>query len=108
MAQWYNFGTSLEYMLHDRLVCGINNEVIQQRLTFAKAWELALSHETATKNAQEIQNSGPRSPPVPDETQVHKLSPPVTDKTQVHKLTSGRCSGRQLVNLGLVVPDISL
>ena len=97
LAQWCIFGSSLEDMLRDRLVCGINNEAIQRRLlsetslTFAKAWELAQSHETAAKNAQETKNSVPRGPPVPDETQVHKLSPPVTDETQVHKLTSGSC-----------------
>ena len=61
-AQWCNFGQSLENMLRDRLVVGIDNEAIQRRLlsettlTFKKALELAQSLEAAVKNTKEIQN----------------------------------------------------
>ena len=63
IAQWCNFGESLENMLRDRLVVGIDNEAIQCRLlsestlTFKKALELAQSLEAAAKNMKEIQNS---------------------------------------------------
>ena len=62
LAQWCNFGESLENMLRDRLVVGIDNEAIQRRLlsettlTFTKALELAQNLEAAAKNAKEIQN----------------------------------------------------
>ena len=48
-------------MLRDRLVCGIRDKRIQQRLlaepelTFQKARELALAAETATRNSQDLQ-----------------------------------------------------
>ena len=63
LAQWCNFGQSLENMLRDRLVVGIDNEAIQRRLlsetaqTFKKALELAQSIEVAAKNTKEIQNA---------------------------------------------------
>ena len=47
LAEFCNFGTSLEEMLRDRIVCGINNSKIQRRLpaentlTIGKALELA-------------------------------------------------------------------
>ena len=62
LAQWCNFGDSLENMLRDRLVVGIDNEAIKRRLlsettsTFKKALELAQGLEAAAKNAREIQN----------------------------------------------------
>ena len=60
IAQWCNFGESLENMLRDRLVVGIDNEAIQRRilsestLTFKKALELAQSLEAAARNTKEI------------------------------------------------------
>ena len=61
LAQWCNFGQSLENMLRDCLV-GIHNEAIQcwllseTTLTFKKALELAQSLEAVIKNMKEIQN----------------------------------------------------
>ena len=59
-----NYGDTLNAMLRDRLVVGINNDRIQRRLLaeqqldFAKALYIATSMETAAKNAQDIQASG--------------------------------------------------
>ena len=56
-----NFGPSLQQMLRDRLVCGIEDPKIQRRLlaepdlTFDKAFELALASESADKNAKDLQ-----------------------------------------------------
>ena len=56
LEQFCNHGDSLETMLRDRLVCGINDESIQRRLlaestlTFKKAFELAQGMETASKD----------------------------------------------------------
>ena len=62
LAQFCNYGDSLQTMLRDRLVCGINDESIQRRLlaetalTFKKALELAQGMETVAKNVREMQN----------------------------------------------------
>ena len=50
----------LSDMLRDRLVVGIMNDRIQRRLlaekelTFKRAYELAIAHETAEKNTTEL------------------------------------------------------
>ena len=60
LSEYCNFGTTLEDMLWDRLVCGINNDVIQRRLLsesklkYAKAVELATTLETAAKDVKEL------------------------------------------------------
>ena len=62
LAQWCNFGDSLENMLKDRLAIWIDNKAIQHQLlsettlTFKKALKLAQGLEAAAKNAREIQN----------------------------------------------------
>ena len=56
----HDFQNTLEEMLRDRLVCGINDEQIQRRLLaessldFKKAMKLATSMETAAKNARDL------------------------------------------------------
>ena len=63
LAQTCNFGDTLEVMLRDRLVCGMDEDFIQRRLlaepnlTYKKALELALGLETAAKNARELQTT---------------------------------------------------
>ena len=68
LARFCNFGDSLDAMIRDRLVCGINDEQIQKRLlsegdklTLAKAMTFAQAIETATKDAQLMQ---PQSAPI--------------------------------------------
>ena len=71
-------------MIRDRLVCGINDEKIQQRLllepklTLTKATQLAQASELAKQDAAEI-NKAPRDP-----AQVSGVA--VTNKP-VHKLS---------------------
>ena len=54
IAEYCNFGATLELMLRDRLVCGINNEMTQHlllaetTLTYKKTLEIATSQETAS------------------------------------------------------------
>lgn len=56
LAQHCNYGASLDNMLRDRLVCGINDDSIQKRLlaepnlTYKRAVELARGLETADRN----------------------------------------------------------
>ncbi|XP_061156017.1 uncharacterized protein K02A2.6-like [Syngnathus typhle] len=62
LAQDCNYGNTLEQKLRDRIVCGINDDRIQRRLlaeadlTCEKALSIAVAAETATKNAQDLQN----------------------------------------------------
>ena len=63
LAQTCQFGMTLETMIRDRLVCRVNNDLIQRRLLsetsldLKKALELALGLETAAKNVCELQGT---------------------------------------------------
>lgn len=65
LSEHCNFGDTLNDMLRDRLVCGINNQQVQRRLlsepdlTFAKALELAQAAEAAERNARELESTVP-------------------------------------------------
>ena len=60
LSEYCNFGASLDGMIRDRLVCGVNEAAIQKRLlaepalTYGKAVELALSAETAAQSVREL------------------------------------------------------
>ena len=60
LTEFCNFGDSLELMIRDRLVCGINDAAIQTRLladtelTYDKAVSIALNAETATQSVREL------------------------------------------------------
>ena len=95
MSKFCNFGATLEDMLRDRLVCGINEEHIQKRLlskpnlTLQRAVELSESLETAAKNAQELQSAKPSQETVlPGE--VHTVGPPKRPAERP-ELTCYRC-----------------
>ncbi len=57
LAEHCSYGASLNGMLRDRIVCGINHDKIQQRLlaekdlSYAKALELANSIEAGEKGS---------------------------------------------------------
>ncbi|KAK3092066.1 hypothetical protein FSP39_024867 [Pinctada imbricata] len=63
LSEHCNYAATLEAMLRDRLVVGINDDKIQRRLLaeknldFAKALEIATAMETAADNAKDIQAS---------------------------------------------------
>ena len=73
LTEFCNFGASLEEMIRDRLVCGINDSSLQKWLlaepvlTYKRAVELALSSETATQSVKELRgkqdNGGASSSP---------------------------------------------
>jgi hypothetical protein len=60
LSEHCDFKSTLEVMLRDRLVCGINDEQIQCRLLaessldFKKAMKIATSMQTAVKNARDL------------------------------------------------------
>ena len=82
LAEFCNFGTSLEDLLRDRLICGINNRKIQQKLlaeknqTLTKAIEMAQGMETAAKNAEELSQQEVAS----SSASVHRVTPPTRGK----------------------------
>lgn len=63
LSEHCEFGTHLQDALRDRLVCGLNIEAIQKRLltedklTFAKAVELAVSMETVARETHQLSNA---------------------------------------------------
>jgi hypothetical protein len=60
LSKHCQFGENLNYTLRERFVYGLKHEHIQKRLltesdlTFAKAVEIAVAMETATKDAIEL------------------------------------------------------
>ncbi len=86
IAQYCNFDTTLNDMLRDRLVCGINDDYIQRRLlaeadlTLESAMKLARGYETAAQNARELQMPQTRE-------SEHDRS-----DAAVHQVTAGRDS----------------
>ena len=69
-----DFGQSLKVMLRDRLVCGVNDEVIQKRLlletdiTLKNIEKVALAMESATNNARTTGGGEPLK-----QESVHKM-----------------------------------
>lgn len=63
LAEHCLYGSSLQEMLRDRLVCGVNHETIQKRLlaekdlTYDTAYTLALAIETAEKDTKNLKPS---------------------------------------------------
>ena len=61
LSEHCEFGSTLNEMLSDRLVCRVEEPKIQQRLLaepdlfFEKAFELTLASESADKNAKDLQ-----------------------------------------------------
>ena len=77
LAEFCNYGDTLDTMLRDRFVCGIENQVMQRKLlaeadlTLKKAVDIALSIEAAEKDARFL---GETSTPLQPVTQkVHKV-----------------------------------
>ena len=74
-AEHCEYGTTLNDMLRDRLVCGVDDLRIQRRLlaepqlTFDKAFEIATASESAEKNVKDLQSGAQLS-----DSPVNKLS----------------------------------
>ncbi|KAL0160115.1 hypothetical protein M9458_043840, partial [Cirrhinus mrigala] len=91
LAQSCNYGATLEQMLRDRIVCGINDDRIQRLLlaeadlTFDTALKIALSVEAANQNIQDLQK--------PSSLVCHKVknsSMPTRSKKE-YRPNSGQC-----------------
>ena len=96
IAQDCNYGNTLKEMLRDRLVCGINHQGIQRKLSaeksldFDKAYALALSIESAEKDSKDL-----RSQPQPQLLQYQTQSTPPKPTS----VTCYRCGGPHLATV---------
>ena len=98
LTEHCNFGGTVNEMIRDRLVCGVNHKKIQQRLlsegrtlTLERAQELALSIESAEKDSSEmtsVQSTQPTNLESTSFNEVNKLS---TDNAR--SLNCFRCGG---------------
>ena len=62
MAKHCNFGTFLDQVLYDKIVCGIQDKAMQRKLlaesklTLPHATEIALAMVATAKNASDLRN----------------------------------------------------
>ena len=65
LSEYCEFGTTLEDMIHERLVCSVVNSSIQRRLlaeqslTLKQAHDLARAMETTEQNVKDLQGQKP-------------------------------------------------
>ena len=92
LSEYCNFGATLNDMLRDRLVCGVNDSAIQKTLlaqvalTYEKAAEIALNAEAATQSMREL---GLRS----ESGSFSRPTPQVVHKTEASGATMGTSQG---------------
>ena len=91
LAEHCNFGGTLDVMIHNRLVCGVNDDSIQKRLltegdklSLTKAILIAQSYETAEKDATELLPQDANTQP------VYRVQPAPT--TGAHRKKCYRCA----------------
>ena len=76
IAKHCNFGVSLQAMLRDDIVCGINDKVVQRRLlsesalSFHKALSIAQGLDTAAQNVKELQGGAGAT----SQREVHRVT----------------------------------
>ena len=87
LTEFCEFGDTLDKMLRDRLVCGINDDRIQQRLLaepildFAKALQIALAMESAAKDSKQLKVPAPSGPSQPVYYNKSSSKPRTSHKT---------------------------
>ncbi|KAJ8035756.1 hypothetical protein HOLleu_19529 [Holothuria leucospilota] len=105
VAEYCNYGTTLNDMLRDRLVCGINNDRIQRNLlsksslTFETALEIAIGLEIASKNSDDLKQTFQQATPTQHSEQSVQFIPKGKGKVGKSNRKSGqktacyRCGG---------------
>ena len=95
LSEHCGFGETLQDMLRDRLVCGINDAGIQRRLlskselTYKKAFDMALGVESAERNAKDLQSQKGES--------VHIIEVPVKPRAQARREGNQESSNNESV-----------
>ena len=92
LAEFCNFGRTLEEMLRDRIVCGISDDTIQRRLlaepglTYKKALEISQGIEAANRNMRELHRPSANSSKQRDiasvNNEINKVAPNPTGKSE--------------------------
>ena len=92
LASHCEYGDSAKELIRDRLVCGVREDTLQRtllavaKLTFDKAFELALLHESAAQNARLLSDPSSTAP-------VHFADPTGLPKDQPSGNSCYRCGG---------------
>ena len=104
LTQYCQFDDTLNDMLKDRLVCGINNEQLQRRLlsesqlTFKKALQISQTFETEVRDTKDWQE-GPRPMApfqrMPGQYECYHCGGQNNPSTCRHKETVGHNCGRK-------------
>ena len=96
LAEFYNFGDTLEPMLRDRIVCGIGNErwkrhlLAEEDLTYKSATKIVLALESADSQVKELQGA----------TRIHQVCKPLQSQRPKRQdtlppiLPCFRCGGK--------------
>ena len=80
LAEFCNFRQTLEVMLRDRIVCGINNDAIQWRLltelgsTYKKSLEIAQNLKATSQNMKELHPATSSSKKETSNSEINKVS----------------------------------
>ena len=94
LAEVCNFGTTLDVMLRDRIVCGINDDAIQRRLLaelgldYAKVVETARNMEAAARSMKELKSGTSGTP----STSGHASGGSTAPQATVHRASSATIS----------------
>ena len=96
ISEHCDFQNTLEEMLRDRLVCGINDEQIQRRLLaestldFKKAMKIATAMESAVKNAKDLTHQTASGSDTINRVDEQRQR----DQQATRTVDCGRCGGR--------------
>ena len=96
LSEFCEFGDTLDVMLRDRLVCGVRNQKLQQRLltesnlTFTKAFGIAQTAELSEQNAKDLQRE--------ETMEVHVLNKKGQERTMPTSSNCFRCHGNHLAS----------
>ena len=98
LAEQCNYGTTLEKMLRDRIVYGINDERIREKLleekdlSYKRALEIAQGVEAANKNLKEMKAPKPEpTAPAPVHKVPSRRPPPTHERGQNPTVKCHRC-----------------
>ena len=93
LAKLCNFGTSMDIMLCDRLVCGVSDSHIQRRpllepdLTWQTAMQIVLGMESTAQNVRILQGGGEASKAISGEVLKFTAAKPGSSNKQMPSCT---------------------
>ena len=104
LASCCDYGDAAKELIRDRLVCGVRDDQLQRtllavaKLTFEKAYELAVLHEAAVQNSRLLGGPSTTLTPVhfadPDPPASHRTTGPSNDRANDKECY--RCGGKHL------------